>query len=130
MLTCLHFSSPTPPKSHQTSILKGIDLLVDFDIDFQTAQDDPKTPHPRRRSKRQDGPKRPPKTAPRASKKTIPLRFFRVWPPRASETRPRAPQERFLVDVWPRGPMGYPPWPSIFEVCGPILVQLLVRSLR
>ena len=61
--TCLHFSFKNPPKSIQKPILKGIDFLIDFDIDFKTAQEGPKTAQdaPRRRSKRQDGPKRPPR---------------------------------------------------------------------
>ena len=28
--TCFHFPSPTPPQSHQKSILAGIDFLIDF----------------------------------------------------------------------------------------------------
>ena len=32
--TLLHFPSPNPPKSYQTSILKGIDCLLDFRIVF------------------------------------------------------------------------------------------------
>ena len=34
MPTCLHFPSQNPPKSHQKSILAGIDFLIDFCIDF------------------------------------------------------------------------------------------------
>ena len=30
--TCLHFPSQNPPKSHQKSIFKGIDFLIDFCI--------------------------------------------------------------------------------------------------
>ena len=32
--TCLHFRSKNPPKSLQTSILEGINFLIDFGIDF------------------------------------------------------------------------------------------------
>ena len=32
--TWLHFPSQNPPKSHQKSILKGIDFLIAFGIDF------------------------------------------------------------------------------------------------
>ena len=68
--TCLHFPSQNPPKSLQKPILKGIDFLIDFDIDFKTAQEGPKTAQdaPRRRSKRQDGPKRSPRLPQEASK--------------------------------------------------------------
>ena len=38
------FSFKNPLKSLQKQILKGIDFLIDFDIDFKTAQDGPKTP--------------------------------------------------------------------------------------
>ena len=78
-----------------------------------TPQDDPKTT-PRR-----------PKTPPR-------------WPQDASKTplrQPKSHKSKLELVFRPtqggtpsHGPMGYLPWPSIFEVCGPILVQLLVRS--
>ncbi len=111
--TCLHFPSQNPPKSLQKPILKGIDFLIDFDIDFKTAQEGPKTPQdgPRRRSKRQDGPKRPPRRPQDGPKR--PQKFAshshlfdlgRQEPPRA----PRDPSKtdfwsifgRFLVDFW------------------------------
>ena len=36
VLTCLHVPSQNPPKSLQKPLLKGIDFLIDFGIDFFT----------------------------------------------------------------------------------------------
>ena len=106
MPTCLHFSFKNPLKSLQKPILKGIDFLIDFDIDFKTAQDGPKTAQdgPRRRSKRQDGPKRPPKTVPRGSQKTGRLPHVSVLAaksfPRPPWTPPRLSFGDFFVIFW------------------------------
>ena len=70
--TGVHITSQNPPKSHQNSISKGIDFLIDFDICFSTAQDAPRRPRTAQNadlSARLD-PRRPqdgPKTAPRGS---------------------------------------------------------------
>ena len=97
--TWLHFPSPNPLKSVQKPILKGIDFLIEFGIDFKTAQEGPKTAQdaPRRRSKRQDGPKRPPRRPQDGPKRPQKLGFFfvlfRSWPPRAPKGPPRPLQD-------------------------------------
>ena len=93
------------PKSNkicQKPILKGIDFLIDFDIDFKTAQEGPKTAQdgPRRRSKRQDGPKRPPRRAQDGHEapkvRVFFLSFFDLGPLEP----PGPPRDRFLVHFW------------------------------
>ena len=107
------FSLPKSSKIAQKPILNGIVFLIDFYIDFKTAQEGSKTAQdaPRRRSKRQDGPKRPPRRPQdgpkRPQKFASQSSFFdlgRQGPPRA----PRDPSKtdfwsifgRFLVDFW------------------------------
>ena len=100
--TCLHFPSQNPPKSLQKPILKGIDFLIDFDIDFKTAQESPKTAQdaPRRRSKRQDGPKRPPRRPQDGPKRPQKFgcrsHFFDL----GRRGPPRAPRDPSKTDFW------------------------------
>ena len=117
--TCHDFPFQNPPKSHQNSISKGIDFLIDFDIGFSTAQHAPRRPRtvqnadlsarldPRRP---QDGPKTAPrrpqeaaKRVPRCLKKRIPHQIFRSWP-----LRPHRADR--VHEFGPSEPMG----PSIF----------------
>jgi len=110
MPTCLHFSFKNPPTSMQKPILKGIVFLIDFDIDFKTAQEGLKTAQdaPRRRSTRQDGPERPPRRPQDGPKRPQQLGFFhgffRSWPPRARKAPPETPPRLifcpFLLDFW------------------------------
>ena len=88
--------------------MKGIDFLIDFDIDFKTAPDGPKTPQdgPRRRSKRQDGLKRPPRRPQDGPKRPQKFGVFYVLflilaaksPQGPPETSPRLIFGAFLVD--------------------------------
>ena len=111
--TCFHFPSKNLSKSHQNPILIGIVFLINFYIDFKTAQEGSKTTQdaPRRRSKRQDGPKRPPRwpqdgpmRPPKLGCKSSFFDLGRQGPPRA----PRDPSKIdfwsifgwFLVDFW------------------------------
>ena len=95
------FSLPKSSKIAQKPILNGIVFLIDFYIDFKTAQEGSKTAQdgPRRRSKRQDGPKRPPRRPQEAPGARVQPFIFRSWPPRGSKGPPPGPlQDRFLVD--------------------------------
>ena len=104
--TCLHFPSQNPPKSFQKPILKGIDFLIDFDIDFKTAQEGPKTAHDGDPSAKtaprgsQDGPK----MAPRGPKSSHRIRVFSILAAKSlqgpPETPPRLIFGPFLVDFW------------------------------
>ena len=102
----LHFPSQNPSNSHQKPILKGIDFLINFDIDLKTAQEGPKTAQDGDPSAKTAprGPQDGPKMAPRASKKLCSFCLFSVWPPRAPkgppETPPRLIFGSFLVDFW------------------------------
>ena len=107
--TWVHFASQNPLKSLQKPILKGIDFLIDFDIDFKTAQHGPKTAQdgPRRRSKRQDGPKRPPRRPQDGPKRPQKFGFLSCFsilaaksPQGPPETPPRLIFGPFLVDFW------------------------------
>ena len=109
MPTCLRFCFKNPPKSIQKPILKGIDFLIDFDIDFKTAQEGPKTAQdaPRRRSKRQDGPKSPPRRpqdGPKRPQSWGANRLFSILaakgPQGHPETPPRVMFGPFLLDFW------------------------------
>ena len=90
----------------QKQILKGIDFLIDFDIDFKTAQDGPKTaqdgdPSAKTASR---GPQDGPKMAPRGPKSSHRFRIFSILaaksPQGPSETPPRRIFDSFLVDFW------------------------------
>ena len=100
--TCLHFHTQNPSKSLQKPILKGIDFLIDFDIDFKTAQESPKTAQdaPRRRSKRQDGPKRPPRRPQDGPKRPQKFAFFSSFFDLGRQGPPRAPRDSSKTDFW------------------------------
>ena len=100
--TCLHFSSKNPLKSLQKPILKGIDFLIDFDIDFKTAQEGPKTAQdgPRRRSKRQDGPKRPPRRPQDGPKRPQKFASLSHLFDLGRQEPPRAPRDPSKTDFW------------------------------
>ena len=100
--TCFHFPSQNPSKSLQKPILKGIDFLIDFDIDFKTAQEGPKTAQdgPRRRSKRQDGPKRPPRRPQDGPKRPQKFAFLSCFFDLGRQEPPRAPRDPSKTDFW------------------------------
>ena len=107
--TWVHFASQNPLKSLQKPILKGIDFLIDFDIDFKTAQEGLKTAQdgPRRRSKRQDGPKRLPRRpqdGPRRPQKLGSRWGFLILATKSPQGPPQGPPRRifgaFLLDAW------------------------------
>ena len=102
MPTCLHFSFKNPPISLQKPILKGIDFLIDFDIAFKRAQDGPKTAQdgPRRRSKRQDGPKRPPRRPQDGPKRPQKFAFLSCFFDLGRQEPPRAPRDPSKSDFW------------------------------
>ena len=103
------FSLPKSSKIAQKPILNGIVFLIDFYIDFKTAQEGSKTAQdaPRRRSKRQDGPKRPPRRPQDGPMSPQKLGFFSSFSILAPKS-PQGPPEtdfwsifgRFLVDFW------------------------------
>ena len=83
--------------------------MIDFHIDFQTAQDGPKTAQdvPRRRSKRQDGPKRRPRrlqdgphAAPKNPSPSPPLGLGRQEPPRPPRDLSKTNSGSICVDFW------------------------------
>ena len=100
--TWVHFASQNPLKSLSKPILKGIDFLIDFDIDFKTAQDGPKTAQdgPRRRSKRQDGPKRPPRRPQDGPMRPQKLAFFSSFFDLGRQEPPRPPRDPSKTDFW------------------------------
>ena len=100
--TWLHFPSQNPSKTSQKSIRRGINFLIDFDIDFKMAQEGPKTAQdgPRQRSKRQDGPKRPPRQPQDGTKWRQKLGFFLVFFDLGRQGPPRAPRYPSKTDFW------------------------------
>ena len=96
------FSFPKSSKIAQKPILNGTVFLIDFYIDFKTAQEGPKTAQhaPRRRSKRQDGPKRPPRRPQdgpmRPQKFAFQTRLF----DRGRQGPPRVPRDPSKNDFW------------------------------
>ena len=97
--TCLHFSSKNPPKSLQKPILKGIDFLIDFDIDFKTAQEGPKTAQDGDPSAKTAprGPQDGPKMAPRGPKSWD---VFSCFFDLGRQEPPRAPRDPSKTDFW------------------------------
>ena len=98
----LPFFFKNPSKSLQKPILKGIDFLIDFDIDFKTAQEGSKTAQdgPGRRSKRQDGLKRPPRRFQDGSMWRQKLGFFWDFFDLGRQEPPRVPRDPSKSDFW------------------------------
>ena len=96
------FSLPKSSKIAQKPILNGIDFLIDFYIDFKTAQEGSKTAQdaPRRRSKRQDGPKRPPRQPQDGTKWRQKLGFFWRFFDLGRQGPPRASRYPSKIDFW------------------------------
>ena len=85
--------------------MKGIDFLIDFDIDFKTAQEGPKTAQDGDPSAKTAprGPQDGPKMAPRGRKSWDADRVFSTLaaksPQGLPETPPRMILSEFVVDV-------------------------------